>query len=169
MRVIYMIGHSNHRIGEFIALLQRHGVQLLVDVRTWPQSNRAPQFNRDNVDLALKQAGIGYRWVPALGGLRPSPRAIILKTLTGLLNDQRTICLMCSEGDFKGCHRHYLLAPVVQSLSYQVQHITPTGALIPDPGSTLGDQGKNLTLFSFRDDSQGAETLQFPKEVLKRE
>jgi uncharacterized protein (DUF488 family) len=134
MRTIYMIGHSKHPVGDFVTLLRRHGVEHLVDVRTHPRSRFCPQFNRDKLDQALQREGIGYRWLPALGGLEPLPPATILETLAGLLNDPRTICLMCSEGEFQKCHRHYLLAPLVASLGCQVQQITPTGALTADPG-----------------------------------
>jgi hypothetical protein len=44
------------------------------------------------------------------------------------------MALMSSEGDFNKCHRHYLLAPLIASLGCQVQQITPTGALVADPG-----------------------------------
>jgi uncharacterized protein (DUF488 family) len=84
----------------------------------------------------LQNEGIAYRWLPALGGLNPSPPATMLETLTSLFNDQRTMALMCSEGDFRKCHRHHLLAPLVQSVGCQVQQITPTGALVADPGPT---------------------------------
>ena len=36
--VIYTIGHSNHSIDEFIALLKQHGIEVLVDIRRFPSS-----------------------------------------------------------------------------------------------------------------------------------
>ena len=33
---IYTIGHSNHSIDQFIALLKQHGIEALVDVRRFP-------------------------------------------------------------------------------------------------------------------------------------
>lgn len=134
MRVIYMIGHSNHRIGDFLAMLERHKIQLLVDIRSAPTSRWRPWFNRTNLDQTLQSAGVGYCWLPALGGLTPAPRPTVVLTLTTLLSDQRTICLMCSEGDFQKCHRHYLLAPLIANLGCQVQQIAPTGALVSDCG-----------------------------------
>ena len=64
------IGHSIHPIEEFIRMLESQGIQQLVDVRTIPRSRRNPQFNRENLPVSLAAAGIGYRHMPGLGGLR---------------------------------------------------------------------------------------------------
>jgi Protein of unknown function, DUF488 len=67
---ILTIGHSTHPIDEFISMLQAHGVQQLVDVRTIPKSRRVPQFNQDALAKKLKTFGIHYIHLKALGGLR---------------------------------------------------------------------------------------------------
>jgi uncharacterized protein (DUF488 family) len=67
---IYTIGHSTRTIVEFMALLQQAAVDLLVDVRSIPRSRTNPQFNADALPEALIEAGIAYRHLPALGGLR---------------------------------------------------------------------------------------------------
>jgi uncharacterized protein (DUF488 family) len=64
------IGHSNCSIEEFIGLLQLHEVQCVLDIRTVPKSRHNPQFNRDVLPASLAAAGIGYRHVAGLGGLR---------------------------------------------------------------------------------------------------
>jgi uncharacterized protein (DUF488 family) len=64
------VGHSGRPLGEFIGLLQAHGVTLVVDVRKMPGSRRNPQFNRDVLAESLMGAGIGYVLLPGLGGLR---------------------------------------------------------------------------------------------------
>jgi len=38
--VIYTIGHSNHGIDPFIALLKQHGIETLVDISRLPPSMR---------------------------------------------------------------------------------------------------------------------------------
>jgi uncharacterized protein (DUF488 family) len=68
--LVCTIGHSNRPIDEFVALLREHGVALVLDIRTVPRSRHNPQFNRDELPASLEQAGIGYRHVAALGGLR---------------------------------------------------------------------------------------------------
>jgi uncharacterized protein (DUF488 family) len=72
--VVLTIGHSTRRLEEFLVLLEAHGVQQLVDVRTVPRSRHNPQFNRDTLPDALRSAGIGYTHLPELGGLRHSRR-----------------------------------------------------------------------------------------------
>jgi uncharacterized protein (DUF488 family) len=64
------IGHSTYPIDEFIRMLIAHGIRQVVDVRTIPRSRRNPQFNRENLPASLEAAGIGYRHMPGLGGLR---------------------------------------------------------------------------------------------------
>jgi uncharacterized protein (DUF488 family) len=64
------VGHSIHPIEEFISLLQAHGIRRLVDVRTIPKSRRNPQFSQENLRDSLHTAGIEYRHLPGLGGLR---------------------------------------------------------------------------------------------------
>ena len=70
MRAIFTIGHSTHSIEEFVCLLEAHGVEQLIDIRTVPRSRTNPQFNQDALPQSLKEAGIGYLHMPALGGLR---------------------------------------------------------------------------------------------------
>jgi uncharacterized protein (DUF488 family) len=67
---IFTIGHSVHPIEEFVALLRENGIRRLIDIRTIPQSRRNPQFNSDALAASLKDAGIPYLHMKALGGLR---------------------------------------------------------------------------------------------------
>jgi uncharacterized protein (DUF488 family) len=64
------IGHSILPIAEFVQILEAHGIRQLVDVRTIPGSRRNPQFGRENLSASLQLAGIEYRHLPGLGGLR---------------------------------------------------------------------------------------------------
>jgi uncharacterized protein (DUF488 family) len=70
MPTIFTIGHSTRTIEEFVALLRQVVVDLLVDVRSIPRSRTNPQFNADALPEALVDAGISYRHLAALGGLR---------------------------------------------------------------------------------------------------
>ena len=67
---IWTLGHSTRPIDEFIGLLRVHQMSLLVDVRTVPRSRYNPQFNTDTLAQSLRDAGLRYRHLPALGGLR---------------------------------------------------------------------------------------------------
>ncbi len=69
-RPVFTLGHSTRTRKELLGLLRAHGVQVLLDVRTIPRSRHNPQFNRDQLSRAVRRAGIGYRHMPDLGGLR---------------------------------------------------------------------------------------------------
>ena len=70
--MIFTIGHSTRPLEDFVAMLKRHGIERLADVRTVPRSAHNPQYNREWLPAALAQAGIAYVHLPALGGLRHS-------------------------------------------------------------------------------------------------
>jgi len=80
---IFTVGHSTRSAEEFVALLQAHRIELLVDVRTVPRSRHNPQFNRDTLPETLRRAGIGYLHLGELGGLR---KARVDSTNTGWRN-----------------------------------------------------------------------------------
>lgn len=67
---IYTIGHSNRTADDFLSLLGAFGIKKIVDVRTIPKSRHNPQFNKDALRASLKKAGIEYRHLAKLGGLR---------------------------------------------------------------------------------------------------
>jgi uncharacterized protein (DUF488 family) len=73
---VLTIGHSNHPLDRFLALLARHEVEALVDIRRFPGSRKHPHFNRDNLAAALPKSGVEYRWLEALGGRRPRQQGL---------------------------------------------------------------------------------------------
>ncbi len=125
---IYTVGHSTHTIEEFIELLKAHDIEFVIDVRTIPKSRHNPQFNRDALEKSLEAAGIGYRHLPGLGGLRHARKDSIntawenasfrgfadymqtedfdrsLTELRELAKQQRT-AIMCAEAVPWRCHR----------------------------------------------------------------
>ncbi len=73
--LIYSIGHSDHSIQAFLELLRRHQITVVVDVRSQPYSQWAPQFNRESLARALEEAGVHYIFMgDSLGG-RPTDRS----------------------------------------------------------------------------------------------
>lgn len=67
---IYTIGHSTRPIDEFIRILNLHGIAQLIDIRTVPKSRHNPHFAKEALSASLQAAGIRYRHLPGLGGLR---------------------------------------------------------------------------------------------------
>jgi len=142
------IGHSNRPLEELIAMLQSHGADLLVDVRTIPRSRHNPQFNSDALPEPLAAAGIGYVHMPSLGGLRhPRPDspntgwrnlnfrgyADYMQTpefeqsLNELLNRTQghTAAIMCAEAVPWRCHRS-MIADALAARGVAVFHIMST-------------------------------------------
>jgi uncharacterized protein (DUF488 family) len=144
-RVILTIGHSTHPIGEFIAILEAQGVDLLADIRTIPRSRHNPQFNRAALAASLVEAEIRYVSMPGLGGLRharpDSPHtawrnasfrgyagymqtAAFRENLGRLiqLSQQTQTVIMCAEAVPWRCHRS-LIADALAVRGIPVEHI----------------------------------------------
>lgn len=148
---LFTIGHSNHSLADLIALLQRHEIRVLVDIRRFPGSRKFPHFNSDSLAQNLPQHGIEYQWIEALGGRRPkqsfahSPNGGLrnvsfrnyadymltesfrqgVERLCDLATSKRT-AIMCSESVFWRCHRR-LVSDYIQAAGGTVHHIFPAG------------------------------------------
>jgi uncharacterized protein (DUF488 family) len=153
---IHTIGHSDHDTAAFIALLRRHRITLVVDVRSQPYSRWTPQFNREILARDLEEAGVAYVHLgDALGG-RPSDPALYdpgqerpdyrrveqtdayqagIDRLLDLARAER-VAVMCSEGDHRQCHRHLLVTQTLLARGVRVLHIRPNGDTVkaePEP------------------------------------
>lgn len=139
-----------------MALLTKHGVRLLVDVRRFPGSRRYPHFNREHLAESLAAAGIDYLWLETLGGRRSAVAKQAPSTNAGLRNvsfrnyadymasgtfrdavealrhgdHARPPAIMCSEGLFWRCHRR-LISDYLLAQGENVVHILPDGKLQP--------------------------------------
>ena len=144
-RVVLTIGHSTRSLKEFVALLLAHGVDQLVDVRSIPRSRHNPQFNRDRLPRSLQRAGIRYRHVAGLGGLRHARHDSIntawrnasfrgfadymqtsefkdaLDQLTQLAQKRQT-AIMCAEAVPWRCHRS-LIGDALLVRGFRVEEI----------------------------------------------
>jgi uncharacterized protein (DUF488 family) len=142
---IWTIGHSTRPIEEFIELLRINSIDAVADVRRFPSSRRYPQYNEAELRSALAAQGIGYLWLPSLGGRRQplpdSPNtawrndafrgyadhiateefASGLFDLLGVAEGVPT-AVMCSEAVWWRCHRS-LIADVLCSIGIDVMHI----------------------------------------------
>jgi len=57
---LFTIGHSDHDMPTLLALLSRHGITEIADVRSQPYSRFNAQFNRETFAECLNRAGINY-------------------------------------------------------------------------------------------------------------
>lgn len=69
------MGHSTREVGEVVEMLRRNDVTWLVDVRSYPSSRKFPQWNQQALVEALPP-DVRYRWIPALGGRRHTPKGV---------------------------------------------------------------------------------------------
>ena len=147
MNTLFTIGHSNHEVATLLKLLQRHGVQVVADVRSHPFSARLPQFNRPVLERCLAENGLRYVFLGReLGARREEPQCyvegqarydLITKTsafaeglrrmLTGL-NHYR-VAMMCAEKDPLTCHRTILICRQLRGNGFPIQHILEDGSL----------------------------------------
>jgi uncharacterized protein (DUF488 family) len=148
-KAVLTIGHSARTLEDFLHLLKSHRVSRLIDVRKLPGSTAHPYFNQDELSAALKEAGIDYLHIPALGGRR-RPQADSLnggwrnRSFQGYADYMQTdeferglrevivaaarrrVALMCAEAVPWRCHRS-LIADALVACGIPVEHImSPT-------------------------------------------
>jgi uncharacterized protein (DUF488 family) len=145
MFTVWTVGHSTRSGDEFGQILSAHGIEVLVDVRSFPGSRRYPQFNRATLAESLESIGIKYRHEPRLGGRRrPSAdsrntawrnssfRAYadhmetddFRKGVEGLLElaASARVAVMCAEALWWRCHRS-LISDYLKAAGHTVVHI----------------------------------------------
>lgn len=130
MNTIYTIGTSNRRIEEFIDVLIRYRISLIVDVRSLPKS-RFTHFNRGNLDSSLLEKGIEYRWMgDILGGFRAGSYDTYTRSedfkygLAQLekLARETPSAICCAERSPWECHRRFI-ARELERRNWSVLHI----------------------------------------------
>ena len=68
---ILTIGHSDHAIEHFLALLKAYSVDVVADTRSYPYSNFAPQYDQEPLRTAVQTAGLQYVYLGRELGGRP--------------------------------------------------------------------------------------------------
>ncbi|HXI30368.1 MAG TPA: DUF488 domain-containing protein [Vicinamibacterales bacterium] len=151
--LLYTIGHSTRTLEEFVALLRAHGIAQLADVRTVPKSRRHPHFAGEALARSLPAAGIAYRHLGGLGGLRKprkdSPNtAWRHESFRGYADHMQTAAfqealddlidwsgggvtvVMCAEAVWWQCHRQ-LIADALVARGIDVRHVMSAASAPP--------------------------------------
>ena len=151
-RILYTIGHSKHPIEKLLGLLKLHGIDTLVDVRTYPMSRFNPQFNKKKLDESLAAEKIAYMFMgDSLGGrpegeqfydedgrtlyYRMAQTAVFRQSLQQLTDVAETKCvaIMCSEEDPESCHRKLLVGrALLQTTEITLRHIRSDGSVFEE-------------------------------------
>lgn len=130
---IFTIGYERATVPEFLAALQKAGVERVIDVRALPLSRR-PGFSKSALRAALGEAGIDYVHLKALGtpasgraaaraghhaeleqiyaGQLELPEAIAQAAQMLDLAREKRSALLCVEREPAHCHRTLLLRAV---------------------------------------------------------
>ncbi len=139
IRAIYTIGYEGRSLEEYINLLIKNDVKILVDVRKNPLS-RKYGFSKKSLQHAIEQAGIEYRHIPELG-ISSDKRVNLnnlddynrlfelyekevlarnseqLTALYRLVQENERICLTCFEADPDYCHRARISGAIVNDIA----------------------------------------------------
>src|SRR5215207_1004599 len=67
---VWTVGHSTRPLTDLLEVLAADRIELVADVRRFPGSRSQPQYQQPALESALHQAGLGYIWLPDLGGRR---------------------------------------------------------------------------------------------------
>ena len=127
---IFTIGYEATTMAEFVACLQRAGVERIIDVRALPLSRR-PGFSKNILAASLREHGIDYVHLKNLGTPKPGRDAAkkgdvktleaVYETQLGLpeaqaeaakmrsLAAEKPSALLCYERNPEHCHRTLLL------------------------------------------------------------
>jgi uncharacterized protein (DUF488 family) len=145
---IFTVGHSNHAIERFLALLRQHAITAIADVRSVPYSRRNPQFNSKPLTTSLDTCGISYVSLGKELGARSDDPACydkdgrvqyrllaqtqlfsqgIDRVLTGARRYR--VALMCAEKEPLDCHRTLLVSRALETRGAAITHILADGTL----------------------------------------
>ncbi len=134
--LIYSLGTSNRSFDEFLALFKEHGIEVGVDIRSFPTS-RFPHFIKENLQKNLESEGIHYHYLgKELGGFRKGGYLAYMETdafqrgierLEEIARKKRT-AFFCSERFPWKCHRRWVGQKLFQK-GWTVVHIIEKGRI----------------------------------------
>lgn len=142
-RICYTIGYGNNIFNEFLNRLLDNTIKIVVDVRSYPQSQR-PEFNAENLKVKLPENEIVYCHYPLLGGMGKRSYieymesadfrkgfADLLYQINRKADNDTKIALMCAEKNPRNCHRRHI-AEKLEKEGIMVIHLTDPGqAFLP--------------------------------------
>jgi uncharacterized protein (DUF488 family) len=152
MLTVYTIGHSNHEPDIFLRLLRLAKIEVLVDIRSSPNSTWVTFAKKQNLQELLKAGGIKYLYMgDVLGGQPSDPEYVDPQTgridyhliqqnvsfqqgIKSVMNgcEKYRMCLMCAEENPAHCHRSLLVGDALIQNDVKVLHIRGDGRIQTD-------------------------------------
>lgn len=145
---IFTIGYGGRSSSEVIDHLKRAEVQFVVDVRSSPYSRYQSEFSKEPLERLLARNGMKYVFMGEQLGGRPADddcytdgkvdygkcrqKSFFMAGIARLLSaceQGLRVCLICSEGRPKDCHRSKLLGVALEEQGVDVQHLMPGGGV----------------------------------------
>ena len=127
---IFTLGTSNRKLEEFLEILKKYKIEVVVDVRHFPTSRFFPYFKKENLEKFLKKEKINYFHIKKLGGYREGGYENYMKRkefkeglekLIKIAKDRRTI-IICAERFPWKCHRAFI-SQQLEKRKFKVIHI----------------------------------------------
>lgn len=116
-KTVYSLGHSNIDSNQFINILKDLEVKYLMDVRSNPNSCYIKDYDKDKFEKILARNKIRYTYCGyKVGGrqkidfkkyVNTHEYNSAIKSITRII-DRGKSAIMCSEKDYKNCHRKYV-------------------------------------------------------------
>lgn len=186
---VYTIGHSNHSLEAFFALLKQYSIEVIVDVRSSPYTKYSTHFNQSNLKLSLSDRGLKYLYLGReLGGIPKNDqyydedghvlywkiadsevfKEAIERLCRGI--NMYTVALLCGEENPSGCHRRLLLGKVLEKRGISTLHIRASGNL--ENEDDLAEQEAapvtQLSLYEFNNKNKSQTEWKSAHSVLKK-
>ena len=145
MNTIFTIGYTGFDIQNFIDTLKNHEINVVIDVRSSPYSERYPSYNKNTLETKLKENGIYYRnYVSEFGARQENKKfysgegyldfELFAKSeqfLSGVEKIKNSISkgykvvLLCAEKEPIQCHRTILVSRAFSDAGYNIVHLMP--------------------------------------------
>lgn len=130
-KIVYSLGHSNADINKFIKTIKNLHIQHILDIRSVPKSLYVPHFDKERLEKELVENDIGYTFCGITAGGRQSIDFIeyskssqyheAIKQIERII-DRKICAIMCSEKNFRNCHRKYVSDSLIRD-GYEVIQI----------------------------------------------
>ena len=147
---VYTIGYSGFSLNDFVEVLKKLHIQIVIDVRSLPVSKHFSDYNKDFLEKVLKENHIHYRNYSSEFGARQTESCYFsdegyldfvkftsssqfkqgLSKIEAGISAGYNFALMCAEKNPSMCHRTIMVARQFFNNGIEVIHIMPNNRLL---------------------------------------